>query len=55
LTPSLHGNGFWSSGFMDNAGATPQPKRSQVKIVAPGTYNFFCLLHPFMKVAVTAV
>jgi plastocyanin len=54
LNPSLHGNGFWSSGFMDRSDATPQPKTAQVKIVAPGTYNFYCLLHPFMKIAVTA-
>jgi plastocyanin len=54
LTQSLHGNGFWSTGFMDRSNATPQPKTFQVKIVAPGTYNFYCLLHPFMKVAVTA-
>jgi plastocyanin len=39
---------------MDRSNATPQPKTFQVKIVAPGTYNFYCLLHPFMKVAVTA-
>ncbi len=54
LTPSLHGNGFWNSGFMDRADSTPQPKTSQVKIVAPGTYTFYCMLHPFMKVVVTA-
>src|SRR3954447_287392 len=54
LTPMLHGNGFWSTGFMDRSDATPRPKTFQVKIVAPGTYNFYCLLHPFMKFAVTA-
>jgi plastocyanin len=54
LTPALHGNGFWSTGFMDRSDATPQPKNQQVKIVAPGTYNFYCLLHPFMKTVVTA-
>lgn len=54
LTPNLHGNGFWSSGFMDRANSTPQPKTQQVKIVAPGTYTFYCMLHPFMHVVVTA-
>lgn len=54
LTPALHGNGFWNSGFMDRANSTPQPKTAQVKIVAPGTYTFYCMLHPFMKVVVTA-
>jgi plastocyanin len=53
LTPALHGNGFWSTGFMDRSSATPQPKTSQVKLVAPGTYTFFCMLHPFMKTVVT--
>ena len=54
LTPNLHGNGFWSSGFMDRANSTPQPKTQQVKIVAPGTYTFYCMLHPFMHVVVNA-
>ena len=54
LTPNLHGNGFWSSGFMDRANSTPQPKTQQVKIVAPGTYAFYCMLHPFMRVVVNA-
>jgi len=54
LTPNLHGNGFWNSGFMDTTTATPLPKSSQVRVVAPGTYTFFCLLHPFMQVTVTA-
>jgi plastocyanin len=54
LNPASHGNGFWNSGFMDTTTATTLPKSSQVKIVAPGTYTFFCLLHPFMQVTVTA-
>src|SRR5262249_5900461 len=54
LTPNLHGNGFWSSGFMDRTDSTPQPKTQHVKIVAPGTYTFYCMLHPFMRVVVNA-
>jgi plastocyanin len=54
LNPAWHGNGFWNSGFMDTTTATTFPKSSQVRIVAPGTYTFFCLLHPFMQVTVTA-
>ena len=54
LTPQTHGDGFWNTGFMDATTATPLPKSSQVRIVAPGTYTFFCLLHPFMQVTVTA-
>lgn len=54
LSTVLHGNGFWNSGFMDTTTATALPKSSQVRIVAPGTYTFFCLLHPYMQVTVTA-
>jgi plastocyanin len=48
LTPTLHGNGFWNSGVMDNTSATPLPNTSSVTFSAPGTYNFYCLIHPFM-------
>jgi plastocyanin len=54
LTPQLHGNGFWNTGFLDAAGATPLPKTNSVKFGAPGTYAFVCLIHPFMKATVTA-
>jgi plastocyanin len=49
LTPTLHGNGFWNSGALDLAGATPLPASNVVTFAAPGTYNFYCLVHPFMK------
>jgi plastocyanin len=48
LTPTLHGNGFWGTGFMGGAAAAPLPTSGQVKIAAAGTYNFYCLIHPFM-------
>jgi plastocyanin len=54
LNPNLHGNGFWGTGVMDTAGTTAFPKRAQVKISAPGTYAFYCLIHPFMKTVVIA-
>lgn len=54
LTPALHGNGFWNSGAMDSAGATPLPRQSQVRFAAAGTYRFFCLIHPFMQATITA-
>jgi plastocyanin len=54
LSLTSHGNGFWNSGFMDTTTATTLPKSAQVRIVSPGTYTFFCLLHPFMQVTVTA-
>jgi len=49
LVPTLHGNGFWNSGVMDGSSATPLPSSSKVTFGAPGTYNFLCLIHPFMK------
>jgi plastocyanin len=52
LTPTLHGNGFWNSGALDAASATPLPNTSQVRFDAPGTYQFYCLIHPFMHATV---
>ena len=52
LTPTLHGNGFWNSGALDNASASPPPSSNSVKFGAPGTYTFYCLIHPFMKATV---
>jgi len=49
LVPTLHGNGFWNSGVLDGSSATPLPGSSKVTFGAPGTYNFYCLIHPFMK------
>jgi plastocyanin len=48
LTPTLHGNGFWNTGVLDNDKATPLPTSNAVTFAAPGTYNFYCLIHPFM-------
>jgi plastocyanin len=53
LTPTLHGNGFWNSGVMDDSGATALPASNQVTFGAAGTYTFYCLIHPFMKGTVT--
>jgi plastocyanin len=59
LTPSLHGNGFWNSGVMDTAAGNPLPGANTVKFGeptgvyhVPGTYTFYCMIHPFMKVDV---
>jgi len=55
LTPLLHGNGFWNSGVLDATSTTPQlGESSSVTFGAPGTYDFYCLVHPFMKATVTA-
>lgn len=49
LSPTLHGNGFWNSGVMDASTATPLPSSNSVTFTTPGTYTFYCLIHPFMK------
>jgi plastocyanin len=50
LTPTLHGNGFWNSGVMDKSSATAAlPASNAVTFTAPGTYTFYCMIHPFMK------
>jgi plastocyanin len=49
LTPTLHGNGFWNSGAMDQVAASPPPAANQVTFSAPGTYTYHCLIHTFMK------
>jgi plastocyanin len=48
ITPALHGNGFWNTGAMDHSSATVLPSSMSVTFGAPGTYQFFCLVHPFM-------
>jgi plastocyanin len=53
LTPTSHGNGFWNSGFLDTASASPPPSSAAVKFDAPGTYEFYCIIHPFMHATVT--
>ncbi len=54
LTPTLHGNGFWNSGVLDGPSASPLPRSNSVRFAAAGTYDFYCLIHPFMKGTVTA-
>jgi plastocyanin len=53
LTPQLHGNGFWNSGVLDNVAASPPPSSNAVQFGAPGTYEFYCLIHPFMHGTIT--
>ena len=48
LSPSLHGNGFWNSGALDNSTASPVPSNASVRFDTPGTYTFYCLIHTFM-------
>jgi plastocyanin len=53
LTPTLHGNGFWNTGALDEDPTTPVPTNNSVTFAAPGTYAVYCLIHPFMKATVT--
>ena len=53
LSPALHGNGFWNSGVMDTSAATPLPGSGAVTFSAKGTYQYFCMIHPFMHGTVT--
>jgi len=53
LTPVLHGNGFWNSGAMDQVSASPLPNSNSVTFAAPGTYTYYCMIHPFMKGTIT--
>jgi plastocyanin len=53
LTPVFHGNGFWSAGLMDNSSRTALPGSGRVTFNAPGTYNYYCLIHPFMHGIIT--
>jgi plastocyanin len=54
LTTTSHGNGFWNSGALDTASATAQlPSSNAVTFAAPGTYQFYCMIHPFMHGTVT--
>jgi plastocyanin len=44
-----HGNGFLNTGVLDRDAATPSPPSSQVTFSKAGTFNYICLIHPFMK------
>jgi plastocyanin len=49
LTPALHGNGYWNSGVLDVVASTPQlPASASVTFAGAGTYQLYCLIHPFM-------
>lgn len=53
LSPTTHGNGFWSTGVLDAYGETPQPMDASVKFDTPGTYKYLCVIHPFMQGSIT--
>ncbi len=45
--------GFWNSGVMDRDNRTPLPPSNAVTFGEAGTFDFYCLIHPFMKATVT--
>jgi plastocyanin len=47
--PTTHGNGYWNSGALDAIKASKPPLASAVTFNTPGTYTYYCLIHPFMK------
>ena len=53
FTSTLHGNGFWNSGVLNSVDGDPAPAANVVKFDQAGTYDFYCLIHPFMKTTVT--
>jgi plastocyanin len=53
LSPTLHGNGFWNSGVIDAVEASAPPMANAVTFAQAGSYDFYCLIHPFMKATVT--
>ena len=54
LTPIFHGNGFWNSGALDEDPTTRTvPAANAVRFSAPGVYQVYCMIHPFMHATVT--
>jgi plastocyanin len=48
LDPGSHGNGFANIGALDRDVGTPLPPSGQITFTKAGTYQFICLIHPFM-------
>jgi plastocyanin len=48
-TGANHGNGFVNTGVLDRDPATPSPGSTQIRFDTAGTYDYICLIHPFMK------
>lgn len=47
--PALHGNGFWNSGFLDGVPGPPVGSSNKLRFDTPGTYTYYCLIHPLMS------
>ncbi|MCW2952152.1 MAG: hypothetical protein JWQ48_1322 [Conexibacter sp.] len=51
--PTLHGNGFLNTGILDGDPRTPNPSSATVRFAQAGSYDYICLLHPWMHGTVT--
>jgi plastocyanin len=40
-----HGNGFVNTGMLDSVKSSPLPKSATVSFSAPGTYQYYCIVH----------
>jgi plastocyanin len=49
LSPPAHGNGFANLGGLDRDPTTPLPASGKILFTTPGTYQYVCLIHPFMR------
>ena len=49
-----HGDGFLNSGVLDGDPKTQFPQKFTVSFSKPGTYTYFCAIHPFMVGKITA-
>ena len=52
-TGTNHGNGFLNTGFLAGGDPVQLPTSRKVTFTTPGTYNYICLIHPFMTGRVT--
>jgi plastocyanin len=43
-----HGNGFINTGTLDRSKESPSGGYSRIKFTNPGTYGYFCVIHPDM-------
>jgi plastocyanin len=49
VNKSTHGDGFWNSGVLGvRKTSLPVPSSASVTFTAPGTYDFWCMVHPQM-------
>ena len=49
--PAFNGTGFWNSGIIGSLGGSNQQTAITMKLgdsIAPGDYQYLCMLHPFM-------